>query len=382
MRMKNLCFVVETGTDVRMVEGLAEYFNLTILYRQVDRPFVSQPTSAKFTLLAGPTSRANFSKFVFGSLTKIADKFDYVIVQSYGLAALAANLASRLTAVPTSMLVCSPVEAYYKCRRLYALPGKPFRWYELLAIRLAAIANGIVGRQYLVLSQHLASVVAQYGLEKPIRLIPLYGVDTNLFRPAELSKAELKAKLGLPTTGSLIFFSSRIAPEKDSETLLIAFRQLLDEGMDLWLLHRSGGYKSFMQDAENYGVAERVIATNAVHPHLELPKDYQACDLCVQSSRQEGLGFSPLEALSCETPVVASSIGGLLETITPLTGWSYPVGDSKSLADCMREALLQPAEARLRAQEGRRIIQQHYDRGLVFSEIVEIVNSSVTSQIA
>lgn len=382
MKLKNLCFVVESGTDVRMVEGLAECFNLTILHRKLDRPFISQPTSAKFTLLAGPTSRAKFSKFVFDSLVESADDLDYVIVQSYGLAALAANLASRLTTVPTSMLVCSPVEAYYKCRGLYSLPDKPFRFYELLAIRLVAIVNATLGRHYLVLSQHLADVVVQYGFKKPVRLIPLYGVDTNLFRPTELSKAELKTKLGLPSTGSLVFFSSRIAPEKDSETLLLAFRQLLDEGMDLWLLHRSGGYKSFIQDAEVYGVAERVIATDAVHPHLELPKDYQSCDLCVQSSRQEGLGFSPLEALSCETPVVASGVGGLLETITPSTGWSYPVGDSKALADCMREALLNPAKARLLAQEGRRMILHHYDRALVFAEIVAMVDAAVIDQTA
>jgi glycosyltransferase involved in cell wall biosynthesis len=376
MTQSNLCFIVEASTDVRLVEGLADRFNLTIIHRQIDQPFISQPTDSSFKTITGPASRLKFAQFVFNHLRQAAQTFDYVIVQSYSLAALAANLAARLTHIPTAMLVCSPIEAYYQCRKTHSLPGKPFRQHELLGMRTIAIANAIVGQQYLVLSQHLADVVIQYGIRKPITFLPLYGVDTTLFKPANLSKSELKVKMGLPTTGKLIFFSSRIAPEKDSETLLQAFRQLLDEGQDLWLLHRSGGYKSFLADAETYGVADRIIATDAVHPHRDLPADYQACDLCIQSSREEGLGFSPLEALACETPVIASAVGGLRETIDVTTGWSYPVGDVAKLSACIREVIANPEAAHQRAQTGRELVQKVYDRTLIFDRLSDIVSAT------
>jgi glycosyltransferase involved in cell wall biosynthesis len=376
MKTSTLCFIVEASTDVRLVEGLADRFNLTIIYRQTDQPFISQPTASSFKTITGPASRLKFAQFVFNHLRQPGQAFDYVIVQSYSLAALAANLAAGLTHIPTAMLVCSPIEAYYQCRKTHSLPGKPFRQHELLGMRTIAIANTIVGQQYFVLSQHLADVVTQYGIRKPITVLPLYGVDTTLFKPASLSKSELKVRMGLPTTGKLIFFSSRIAPEKDSETLLQAFRQLLDEGQDLWLLHRSGGYQSFLADAETYGVADRIIATDAVHPHRDLPADYQACDLCIQSSRQEGLGFSPLEALACETPVIASAVGGLRETIDDSTGWSYSVGDVAKLADCIREVIANPDVAHQRAQAGREMVQQVYDRTLIFDRLSDIVNAT------
>ncbi|HMF54992.1 MAG TPA: glycosyltransferase family 4 protein, partial [Pyrinomonadaceae bacterium] len=248
--------------------------------------------------------------------------------------------------------------------------GKPFLRRELYILQALARINALVGRQYIVLSQHLAGIVRQHGARGSINVIPIYGVDTGVFHPPSESKSVIKARLGLPTTGALIFFSSRVAPEKDSETLLAAFRTLLDKGRDLWLLHRSGGYRDFIKDAERFGIAARVIATDAVHPHGQLSLDYQASDLCVQASREEGLGFSPLEALACEVPVIAATVGGLKETIIDgQTGWTYPVGDEDALAKCIEAALNDPAEAARRTAAGRKMVCAIYDERVVFEQL-------------
>jgi glycosyltransferase involved in cell wall biosynthesis len=206
-------------------------------------------------------------------------------------------------------------------------------------------------------------------------------VDTKIFAPSGEPKRVIRERLGLPPTGSLIFFSSRIAPEKDSETLLRAVRHLLDKGRDLWLLHRSGGFHAFIKDAERFGIAGRVIATDAVHPHKELPQDYQACDLCVQASREEGLGFSPLEALACDVPVIASAVGGLKETIEDgKTGWTYPVSDSLALAACIESVLDSPLEAARRAAAGRKMVCERYERQVVFEQLEELLRPREESQ--
>ncbi len=375
MTIPNLCFVVESGTDVRLVEGLAERVNLTIVGRQTKNGgMVNRPTELSIKTIMGPSSRSKFFVFVWKYLKEKGKQFDYIMLQGYGLSALAANLSSRLTGTRTAMFVCSPTEAYYCCRKSYPMPDKPFRRHELLGLKAIARINSIVGQQYLVLSQYLADMVRNYGNKRPVSIVPLYGVDTNLFVPPSEPKTDIKARRRLPTTGSLIFFSSRIAPEKDSETLLLAFQRLLKEGRDLWLLHRSGGYQTFIKEAEQYGIAERVIATDAVHPHKQLPLDYQACDLCVQSSREEGLGFSPLEALACGVPVVATAVGGLRETIIDgQTGWTYPVGDSVALARCIEAILDNPVEAHRRAAEGRELVRSKYDRRIVFEQLLKVI---------
>ena len=119
-----------------------------------------------------------------------------------------------------------------------------------------------------------------------------------------------------------------------------------------------------------------MIATDAVHPRTHLAQDYQACDLLVQSSREEGLGFSPLEALACDVPVVAAAVGGLKETIRDGdTGWTYPVGDAAALARTVAAALDHPAESSRRTALGRRMVEAHFERRLVFDRLEALLTA-------
>ncbi len=164
-------------------------------------------------------------------------------------------------------------------------------------------------------------------------MVPAYGVDVDVFKPSATPKSVLKAQLGLPASGTIIFSSSRVAPEKDTTTLLAALAELLKANRDVWLLCLTGRHEQFAKLAIQFGVSERVIVGDAVHPMKMLPTYYQASDLCVQVSRAEGLGFSPLEALACGTPVVATAVGGLRETIIDgLTGWTHELSNPKDLA--------------------------------------------------
>jgi glycosyltransferase involved in cell wall biosynthesis len=194
-----------------------------------------------------------------------------------------------------------------------------------------------------------------------------------VFRPASAPKEELRRRLGIGAGGSLIFFSSRVSPEKDSDTLLDALALLRQEGRDVRLLHRSGGHRALQALAAAHGLADAVLATDAVHPERELPMSYQASDLCVQASRDEGLGFSPLEALACEVPVVATAVGGLRETIVEgETGWSVPAGDAAALARAIADALDHPEQARRRAAAGRAMVARRFERRAVFDRLFEV----------
>ncbi|HEX6183924.1 MAG TPA: glycosyltransferase family 4 protein [Pyrinomonadaceae bacterium] len=379
MKRLRLLFVVESGSDVRLVEGLAERFELSVFARRIEGGAeISQPTAATFRMETGPAARSGFARAAFGEVRRRRAELDAVVVQGYGAAALAANTACRLAGLPAFMLVCSPSERYYLCRRQHAEPSKPFRRRELLALGALARLNARVGAHYLVLSDHLAEVVRGHGGRRPVTVVPVYGVDTEIFSPAREPKEVTRERLGLHAGGSLVFFSSRVAPEKDAGTLLRAFRMLLEEGRDLRLLHRSGGHRAFAEEARRFGVGERVVATDAVHPHRGLADDYRASNLCVQASREEGLGFSPLEALACGVPVVAARVGGLRETIVEgETGWGYAVGDAQDLARSIRAALDDPAEAARRAALGREMVCARFDRRSAFKQFEEVIGSAL-----
>jgi glycosyltransferase involved in cell wall biosynthesis len=367
---RRLYFIVESGTDVRLVEGLAERWSLTVLARRiVGGREISQPTAVDVDTRIGSASFVSFAVRAALTILRERRRAGVVLVQGYGLAALCANLAGRIGGVPVVMLVCSPTERYYACRRVEP-GGRPFRRIEWWALRLLAAANARLGRRYAVLSPYLASVVRAHGARLPIDVVPVYGVDMRVFAPGSEPRAALRRRLGLPVAASLVFFSSRVAPEKDPDTLLAAVARLRREGRDVRVLHRSGGYDELVRRAHAYGIGEALVAGDALRPGPELADWYRASDLCVQASRDEGLGFSVLEALACGVPVVAAAVGGLRDTIVHgTTGWTYTAGDPAALARAIGRVLDDPAEARRRTVAGRALVARVYARDVVFAEL-------------
>lgn len=361
-------FIVESGTDARLVEGLAERVDLRVIARAIPGGrAVSQPTPV--AVETAPSGRLHFAVHVLRALLQ-GGRCDGVLVQGYTAAALAANLGARLRRKRCWMLVCSPVAEYYETRRE---AGGRFSPAALAAITLLARLNGLLGQGYVVLSGHLADVVRRYGPAKPVQVIPVYGVDARRFR-ARPSRADARRRRGLPEEGHIIFSSSRVAPEKDTATLLDAFARLVGEGRNVRLLHRSGGYLEFVEQARQRGILDRVIATDAADPRGDLALDYAASDVCVQASRAEGLGFSVLEALACGTPVVASAVGGLVETVRDgVTGWSVRPGDAAAMAAALRAALDAPEEASRRAAAGAAMVREQFDSEAAFARLAAVL---------
>lgn len=378
----HLLFVVESGTDVRMVNGLAEHFEVSIFARTIPSGReINYKPSFPVKFHRGPQSRMKFA-LAAARRAFVDMEYDILIVQGYSLAALACNFVARLRGrSSTVMLVCSPIESYYRCRRA-AQSGPRYNSFELLCLKIVARLNAWLGYNYVVLSRYLESVIRSHGRTRNIYRIPIYGIDTNLFRPiGDGDKSRVRTLRGVPESGSVIFFSSRTAPEKDVPTLLKAFKMLLDDGEDCWLLHRSGGHKEFAATAEVFGVGERVITADAIYPGAELVEDYQASDLCVQASRAEGLGFSVLEALSCEIPVIAAAVGGLPETVIPgETGWTYVPGDAADLHACIRTVLRDAQEARKRAKAGRVLVGEEYESRRLFEKFANLADELMTAQ--
>jgi glycosyltransferase involved in cell wall biosynthesis len=366
-----VCFVVDSGTDVRLADSLAERTSLRVLARRLPSGReISQPNREAFDVELGPGGHLAFALFAMRRLVALRNQIDVVVVQGYGPTAACVNVAGRLIGRPVLMLVCSPVEAYYRCRRRSS-SGRRFSHLEYAAIRLFSVLNAWIGQGYVVLSPYLASVIRGHGARQPIDVIPVYGIDREIFRPSTESKASIRVRLGLPADKPIVFFSSRVAPEKDAETVLRAVGLLADRGRPVHLLHLSGGHREFMALAASLGVAQHVIAGDAVVPFAPLADHYCASDVCVQSSVEEGLGFSPLEALACGVPVVATAVGGLNDTIrNGETGWQVPLGDAAALADAIVDILDGAEEAARRTRVGAAAVERSYDRRLVFETFV------------
>jgi D-inositol-3-phosphate glycosyltransferase len=365
-----LALVLESNTDRRRVEGLAGLADLTVVARTARIAEFAAGEQAGFALVVGPASRLRFLPWLIGHLGRA--RYDAVVVDNYFLAALGANLASRLFGTPTLMHVRNPMEQYYLCRRGGDWPDRPYRPAELAALRAVARVNARVGRRYAAVSEYLAGTVRAHGTRRPVEVIPSYGVDLAVFRPASAPREELRRRLDLPPDAALAFSASRRAPEKDPEVVLRALALLRERGRDVRLVSTSRDHEWLAARAARLGLQDRVVARDMVDPGVELARYYQACDLVVQASRDEGFGLVPIEALSCGTPVVASAVGGLLETVRDgETGWSFPVGDATALAAAVEDVLDRPGEAARRVAAGQAMVRERYASTDAFARILE-----------
>jgi glycosyltransferase involved in cell wall biosynthesis len=109
----------------------------------------------------------------------------------------------------------------------------------------------------------------------------------------------------------------------------------------------------------------------------ELAPYYQAADALIQASLAEGAGISPLEALACGIPVVATAVGGLA-AILQGRARLVPRGDASAAADELLWIAAHPSEARAEALRARQYVVDQWDRRKTFADLLAILESTAS----
>jgi D-inositol-3-phosphate glycosyltransferase len=112
--------------------------------------------------------------------------------------------------------------------------------------------------------------------------------------------------------------------------------------------------------AEEAGVADRVVLRGRVEREA-VPALLRSADVVVCAPWYEPFGIVPLEAMACGVPVVATAVGGQIDSIVHgVTGLHVPPRDPPALAAAVRELLADPAWRAELGREGRRRAQRLY----------------------
>lgn len=315
-------FLVEGNTDIRFVAGLAEVCSLTLVvpeaaYTQSGLKDRIAQFGAKLTIETLSGGRLLFPLRAFQYCYRHAKSFDVILAQEVTRGALAANLAGCFARTPVyNYMGISPLE-YWSCR--WERRQIPY-WKHVLGytvIKMLMTINGLLATGWLCMGTYLRDIGLQYCSNSDIGRY--YGIDTDYFHPVTAAeRAALRQAHQLPADAFLVFFASRMSHEKDPETLLQAAHLARSQGLNVAALNLGGGYEQFLSLANSLGIPDAdkwVIGRPAAHPMTEVASYFQAADVIVQSSLEEGLGLSPLEALACGTPVIATAVGGMNHTL-------------------------------------------------------------------
>jgi glycosyltransferase involved in cell wall biosynthesis len=187
-------------------------------------------------------------------------------------------------------------------------------------------------------------IVADHGVDPARMAIVPVGVDVDLFRP--LSGLE-------PVPGRLITTASADVTMKGLSYLLEALAKVRTEREDAHLVvigkRKPGGRSD--EVIRELGLDQHVEFVTGV-PDQRIIELYGEAQLAVVPSLYEGFSLPAIEAMSCGTPLVATSGGALPEVVgrDGETALVVPPGDSEALAAKLRWGLGEPG---LRATVGR-----------------------------
>jgi glycosyltransferase involved in cell wall biosynthesis len=149
-----------------------------------------------------------------------------------------------------------------------------------------------------------------------------------------------------------LLFVGRFTQQKGLEYLLRAM-SLMKRPAILDVVGNGGNGERYRALAQELGVSNRV----AWHGQLrsdQLAGLYRAATALVVPSIDEGLGLVAVEALLCETPVVAFRSGGLTDVIQDdSTGILVTPGDTAALAAALDSVIAEPERARTLGAAGR-----------------------------
>jgi glycosyltransferase involved in cell wall biosynthesis len=179
------------------------------------------------------------------------------------------------------------------------------------------------------------------GLEEIIDVV-YNGIDLALYKPAN-DFSIVRKEWDIPTNTKVISYVGRIDKQKGLETLIQAFALLLKSGIDTKLLiagkpvDQGEDYKKYLEKlATHLGIENHVSFLGHITNTTNL---YQISDVTVLPSLwSEPFGRVIIESMACGTPVIASRIGGIPESLTgEFQKGLFEAGNEQNLADTLNQ---------------------------------------------
>ncbi|APG71921.1 glycosyl transferase [Lactobacillus delbrueckii subsp. delbrueckii] len=144
-------------------------------------------------------------------------------------------------------------------------------------------------------SQRVAALLARYGVEIPMRVIPT-GVDLDAISGPD--KADLREKLGIAPDAQVIITLGRVAAEKKIDRILRVMPDLLTEFPKLVFVIAGDGPDAdvLKEQVERLTLEDHVIFAGNI-PHDQVASYYKMADFFVSASDTETQGLTYIEAL-------------------------------------------------------------------------------------
>jgi glycosyltransferase involved in cell wall biosynthesis len=224
-------------------------------------------------------------------------------------------------------------------------------------LRLERLVGNSVSRVLATCTDEVRELGRMGVGNRRVSVVPC-GVDCDQFRP-EGPTVPKRLPRRVVSVG-------RLVPRKGFADLIAAMPYNADTelvivgGPDRRQLARDPEAIRLRELAERLGVADRVRLVGQV-PRERMPAVLRSADLVACVPWYEPFGIVPLEAMACGVPVLATSVGGLADTVVDgVTGVLVPPQRPKSLAATMKALLADPVKRGFLGAAGRDRAESRY----------------------
>lgn len=251
----------------------------------------------------------------------------------------------------------------------YGLKGPGKRLYNSIMVkgdRVIAVSNFIADH-----------ILTNYTVDSNyIRIIPR-GVDRAVFNSANLTPAlrhTERSRLQIPDDVPVFLMPGRLSRTKGCDLVIDALGQLENKSCHVVFLGAIDNtyLHELTNHAQNLGLEKRV---HFIPPTPHILAAYALADGVISASlKPEAFGRTVAEAQALGIPVIAPAHGGALELIDPNhTGWLFPPGDKKALANTLEYVLEIPQEQKKRmTQAAQDRVSAYYTNARMCQKTIQV----------
>lgn len=199
-------------------------------------------------------------------------------------------------------------------------------------------------------------LAVRHRLGKRVINTPGMGVDLSRFQtPEKTEKAAARRALGLADGDFFLVYAAEFSRRKNQMFLIEALPGLPGRVKCL-LLGTGAELEACRSRARALGVSDRVLFPG----HVDTVPYLAAADICVSSSRSEGLPFNLMEAMAAGLPIVATAVKGHEDLCTgPAAEFLFPTGDLNGYTERVTRLVSDPEARRRLSAHNRREVAQY-----------------------
>ena len=238
------------------------------------------------------------------------------------------------------------------------------RWYAFTRMQ-ARVARAIP--QLVTVSESSRNdIVRDFGVRpEAVDVVPV-GVDTSTFMPPSSPRVP----------GRIVSVASSDSPMKGARVLLEAVAKLATErDVELVMVGTPKADGPVVRAVDALGVGDRVRFVAGL-PTRALAELFASAQIAVVPSLYEGFSIPAVEAMACETPLVATTAGALPEVVGDCAVLVEP-GNAADLAAALGALFDDEPRRRALGTAGRRRVEQRYTWRAVAEATAEIYRHTI-----